>query len=56
MYGAYLHDDNKRAFDQIWKSGKLGHGTGFNIPVNDLGVAKFTAKMETITEMLGGKN
>jgi hypothetical protein len=31
-YGAYtvdvlLDDDSKRAFDQIWKLGKLGHST-----------------------------
>lgn len=43
-----LDNDSQQAFDQIWKLGKLGHDTGFNVPVNDLGVARFTAKMNTI--------
>jgi hypothetical protein len=54
-YGAYtvdveLDDDCRRAFDQIWKSSELGHDTDINIPVNDLGIARFTAKVDAINK------
>jgi hypothetical protein len=50
MVDVVLDDDSKRAFDQIWKSGKLGHDTGINIPVDDLGIARFTAKVDAINK------
>jgi hypothetical protein len=51
-YGTYtidllLDNESQQAFDRIWKSGKL-HGTGFNVPVNNLDVARFTAKVDSI--------
>lgn len=51
-YGAYtidllLDDESQQAFDRIWKSGRL-HGTGLNVPINNMGVAKFSAKMNSI--------
>jgi len=40
-FGAYtidllIDDQSQEAFEQLWKSGRFGNGTGFSVPVNNL--------------------
>jgi hypothetical protein len=52
-FGAYtidmlIDDQSREAFEQLWKSGRFENGTGFSVPVNNLGIARFTAKLDAI--------
>jgi hypothetical protein len=56
-YGKYtidLHidEEDRQAFNTIWKTGKWANTPantqGYSVPVSDQGVARFTAKLETI--------
>jgi hypothetical protein len=52
-FGAYtidllLDDQSQEAFEQGLKSGRFGNGTGFSVPVNNLGTSRFTAKVDAI--------
>jgi len=52
-FGAYtidllLDDQSQEAFEQLWKSGRFGNEAGSSMPVNNLGIARFTAKVDAI--------
>ena len=43
-----LDDRSRDAFEQLWKSGKSGNEAGLSVPINNLGVARFTVKLDAI--------
>jgi len=60
-YDAYTIDlrvdeEGRHAFNTIWKSGKWGSTPGYNVPLSNQGVAKFSAKLRTINREAQKKN
>jgi hypothetical protein len=60
-FGAYtidllLDDQSQEAFEQLWKSSRFGNGTGFSVPVSNLGIVRFTAKIDAINRDARKKN
>jgi hypothetical protein len=45
-----LDERNRDAFEQLWQPGKFGNKAGLSVPINDLGIARFTAKLDAINK------